>query len=151
MNREEQIELYKSKFSDSLQELMLQKGISLAELSREINIDYEILDKFIKKIYLPSATHALKLANFFECNLQYLFGREINKTKIKIKLVNNFYSNFKEVIKRNKKSMYKISKDLRFSRSITEKWKGGSFPRLSTIMLMADYLGISIDDLLCEK
>ena len=151
MEKEEKLLEFKNKLSDSLQDLLNTKALTLSDLSRAVDIPYEELDNFIKGIYFPSVGLSIRLANYFCCSLQYLFGLTGNTKDVKVIKASNFYNNFLKVAKENKKTVYRISKDLSLSRSITEKWKNGSLPRMSTVLLIADYLGVTIDELVCEK
>lgn len=151
MERDDRLKEYKSKLSDSLLDLINLENLSISDLSRKTQIAYELLDNFVKQIYLPNVEISIKLANFFNCSLQFLFGWSSKRDFKQVKIVKNFYQNFLNILKQSNKSIYRVTVDLNLSRGITVKWKRGAYPRMSTVLLLAEYLGVMIDDLVCEK
>lgn len=61
----------------------------------------------------------------------------------------NFYETIKEICNRKKNiTLTEMVKALELSTSMPTNWKRGIIPNGETLIKLADYLGVSIDDLL---
>lgn len=64
-----------------LKELRKQKGLTLAELGKEVNLKNNTLSRYERGIREPNISTLIKLANLFDVTVDYLIGREPkNKT-----------------------------------------------------------------------
>lgn len=64
-----------------LKELRKQKGLTLVELGKEVNLANNTLNQYERGIREPSISMLIKLANYFNVTVDYLIGRE-EKNKI---------------------------------------------------------------------
>ena len=62
-----------------------------------------------------------------------------------------FYQHFEQLCLERGESMDGIVKELGFSGGVVTKWKNGSTPRNSTLKLIADYFGVTVDFLLSDE
>ena len=59
-----------------------------------------------------------------------------------------FYSNFVRLCKINGKTPSAVAEELGFSRAASSGWADGSKPRKSTLIIIADYFGITVEELM---
>ena len=90
-------------------------------------------------------SNALKLVNLFQCYLDYLVGRDDND--IKTNFLDNppFNTQLRLVLKKEKVTAYRISKDTRISNGYFHRWYNGSDIKISTLTILADYLNCTLD------
>ena len=62
-----------------------------------------------------------------------------------------FWNNFLAECAKKGKSPAVIAEELGFSNSATTCWKNGSLPRMSSRKKLADYFGITVDELMGTK
>lgn len=73
------------KFSDRLQKLRKEKGISMGEMARDIEtISQSSLSNYENGKRSPGIDKLIKLSDYFNCNIDYLTGRSIFKNPEKI-------------------------------------------------------------------
>lgn len=59
-----------------------------------------------------------------------------------------FYSNFVRLCKKNGKTPSAVAEELGFSRAASSGWADGAKPRKSTLIIIADYFGITVEELM---
>ena len=64
-----------SSFSKRLRLLMSKNGVSIRKLSIEINISASNIHRFLTDTGKPLLENLIRLAEFFDCSLDYLLGR----------------------------------------------------------------------------
>ncbi len=137
------------KFSEVLNDLITQKDMSLRKIAKECGVSASQLSKYLKG-YNPTIQIAVKLANYFDCTLDYLCGltdkeeSNINKTYDLTK----FVSRYKEVLKDAGLTNWKFCKKYGMNDSLIRHWQKGEVPRLYNIIFIAENLGVSIDYLI---
>lgn len=62
-----------------------------------------------------------------------------------------FYDNFNEVCRQKGTTITGVLKALGKSTGSTGTWREGKFPKLDTVMEMAEFLGVSLDELVYGK
>lgn len=62
-----------------------------------------------------------------------------------------FYDNFNEVCRQKGTTITGVLKALGKSTGSTGAWREGKFPKLDTVMEMAEFLGVSLDELVYGK
>lgn len=134
---------------DSMQDLMTENDLTLANLSRETKIEYKTLANYAQGIFAPNLNNALKLANYFNCSLDYLVGLIDHEEKCKFSSADlEFYKHYKTFLNKNNITHYKLTKDTGINVNDNSKWKKGSIPTLINLIKIAEYLGVSIDSLI---
>lgn len=61
-----------------------------------------------------------------------------------------FYENFVRLCAQSGKSLAQVARDVGVQKSTVSRWATGSEPRDTTIVRIADYFGISVDELMGE-
>lgn len=135
-------------FSHNLKDLCQEFNLNIKQLAKLVNIQDSLLYKYINEKSTPSIDNLIKIANFFDCTLDYLAGLD---TEIKaFQFTKNydkslFFKRYSEMLAQNNISNHALSKELGFSPAELKHWKSGRIPYLETLIKIANYFGISID------
>ena len=136
-----------SKLPERLLFLMQDHGnIKSEALGKSINVSGSSIRCLLSGKTLPSLTMAVKLADFFECSLDFLAGKVDIDKKIIPRPLPSFYDNLRKVMKERNISRYFLTHktpdiwDSHFS-----KWANGSVPDFLTVIKLAKHLDVSLD------
>lgn len=139
-------------FQESLKDLLMENNLNYAILTKDLNLSTGTISAYFCNGTYPTTPIAIKLANYFNCSLDYLFG--ISETKdIKYKIdyksiCKNFVNNFEKCLRQSGISNAKAMRELGIRENALYRWKAGVTPRMSNIVTIAKYLNVSIDYLL---
>ena len=134
-------------FSERLAELMKEKGVNTVTLGAAIGVSDETVRRWRngqRSVLLPQME---KLADYFECSLDFLAGRTDVVSESPSRKMPPFYDRLRSVMSEKGVSRYRLVRDLPVYDSYFSNWKRGESPDLLTLMLLADYLGVTIDRL----
>lgn len=137
-----------NKISNKLKELM-NNEVSAKDLQKYFNFSStSLIYKWINNNSLPSFEYLIKLADFFNVNIDYLVGRTENFEQVKSKKLPNFSTQFKKILKQYNTNQYKLLKDKIISKGHLNSWLNlNNLPSTNNLIRLADYLKISIDEL----
>ena len=62
-----------------------------------------------------------------------------------------FYYNFVDLCNKIEKSPSAAAEEMGFQRSVVTRWSKGTTPRQATLQKIADYFGVTVEDLTSEK
>ena len=135
-------------FSENLLDLIIEKNVSLREVERKTGVASSQISRYIKNT-IPSIDVAVRLASYFDCSLDYLFGLiddHTNKFKTSKYDLSDFVKKYVLLLEKNKTTNYKTAKANGFSESCMRRWKSNNqLPRLDIVAKIAQSLGSSID------
>lgn len=138
-------------FIENLKDLIFESGKSLRQLAEGSGVSAMQFSRYLKGS-IPTIDITLKIAKYFECSLDYLFGLTEVKNNSKYKTydydMSKFLENYQKLLNENNITHYKFMKTSSFDESIIRHWKSGSTPRLDIIYYIAKNLNGSIDDLI---
>lgn len=137
-------------FRDVLKDLIIDKGSSVRKIAIESETSATQIGRYLKGA-LPSIDSAVKLSDFFDCSLDYLFGlTEERKTrKYKKYDMSVFVSRYEKALELNKITHWKFSKQSGLAESSLRHWKlYGGMPTMESLVIIADGLSTSIDYLI---
>ena len=99
---------------------------------------------------VPSLINLDKLARFFRCSMEYLFGRTEDFGDTNYEDIKPFNKQLKKIMAEKKVTQYKmIVKDKICTSSHFQKWfKKNSIPTPETLIKLADYFNVTVDYLL---
>ncbi len=133
-------------FSDRVKQLMTEKDIKEKDLSNETGVELSCLYAYLRQSSFPSLGNAIKLASFFKCSLDYLFGFADDFEKRDFILSDSIATRFKTVLKEEKISRYRLSNELSVSQSTLSLWHSGKIqPKLESLLHLCRKLGVSLD------
>jgi len=135
----------------NLKELCIEFGINLKRLAKEIGISDSLLYKYASSTTIPTVKNAIKIANYFNCSLNYLFGLSELDNQPNINNSFNtttFYNQYDKLLKENNTSHYALCKNLNLTSSSLTHWKNGEIPYIDTLIKLATFFDVSIDYLI---
>ena len=98
------------------------------------------------KIYAPFSN--LKIADYFDCSLDFLSGRSDVAFDFQLQKPPAFSSHLRTLLKIKGITRTQINRDTRVKSSHFVDWKNGSDPHIFSLIELADYLDISLDILI---
>lgn len=137
-----------SNFRERLEELLIEHNMSKNQLSKVIGVRPDTIYGYYRRNLVPEIHIAKRIADFFNCSLDYLFGLT---EQIKNNDNNNlsFPDTIKKLIQENNKSVEKTMKELNISDRTYYRWQSGeSKPLTSVIIILAKYFDVSVDYLI---
>lgn len=131
---------------ERLKDLLFESKMSAEELSKLINIEQSTIYKWWTNNSIPNLDNLIKLANVFECSIDYLIGKSNEIYKVKSKPLLDFNIQLKLLIEKHNTTMYNICKTKNISKSVFRNWLSGkSQPLIDSIIKLSDYFDCSID------
>lgn len=138
-------------FIDNLKDLIDETGLSLRQLAKKSGVSAMQYSRYLNGS-IPTIDTTLKIAKYFNCSLDYLFGLSEDKNNKRYKTyeydIYSFLDNYQKLLDENKISHYKFMKNSEYDESVIRHWKAGSIPRLDIIYYIAKNLGGSMDELI---
>ena len=95
--------------------------------------------------YFPTIDCARRIANAFDCSLDYLFGLSESKTNINRDSSLDFVLKFQTLCRKKGVTQYRVAKECGFGESMISKWKHGKYPKTETLIKLANYFGCTLD------
>ena len=133
-----------NEFQDRINELLNEHKANRTDLSKILKINSSSIDAYFNKNHFPSINIAIKMAQYFDCSLDYLFGRS-DEVKNNNKNSKSFFETFDSLIKDNNLSIAGTMRDLNMSENNYYRWKKGLFPKTLKILDVAKYFEVSVD------
>jgi len=134
-------------FIDVFQELLDENSLTIKSFARKINMHWSVLYAYKNNNYLPSLSTAVKIANYFNCSLNYLMGLDEleNKNLLKNFDITKFYPRYNSLLKEENISHFTLSKKIKLNTSSLIYWKCGKVPKMDSLIKIANYFDVSID------
>lgn len=134
-----------NKFQERLQDLLIENKLSRLQLSKNIGISFETLNGYFNKNFYPELSVAIKIANYFDCSLQYLMGLTDNYQTID-KNDLPFIDIVTKLQNENNLSIKKLMKSLNISEANYYRWKNNfNKPAMYSLISIAKFFDVSID------
>jgi len=134
-----------STFSERLKELIFDKGLSAEQLAVIVGVARSTAYRWTFEPVHIKRSHLIKVADYFECLIEYLIGRSEDSTKIIPKPCPNFVEQVRKIMKEQNISTYKLEKTSKFKWHYFTQWKRGSEPTLQTLIELAEYFDCTLD------
>ena len=139
-----------NEFQERLIDLLEENNMSRLKLALSLNITSTTINGYFNKNYYPTIDIAIKMADYFNCSLDYLFG--LNDKKAPSNLNNrDFIDNFDLILKQNKLTISKGMKILQMSEYNYYRWKKGLFPKTNNLITIAKNFDVGLDFLVGNK
>ena len=136
------------KYSNKLNELM-GKDTSVKDLQVYFGFkSTSLIYMWKNNTCMPSFLHLIKLADYFKINIDYLLDISENMEIVEPKKLPKFSEHLKKIIKQQKSSQYKLIQDNIISAGHINSWLNiGSLPSAENLIKLAEYLNVTIDEL----
>ena len=131
-------------FQERLQELLNEHNLSRLALAKIIGTTSTTINGYFNNDYYPQIDIAKKMANYFNCSLNYLFGLT-DAVCQEIQNKNSFIDNLDKLLRKRKLPIAKVMRDLKMSEYNYYRWKNGKFPKTINLIELAKYFDVSID------
>ena len=134
------------KFADVLKDLIDEKGFSLRKLSSESGVSAVQYSKYLRGAY-PKIYVAVRIAEYFDVSLDYLFGivEERSHPKFKKYDMSLFLDRYADARKRANLTHWKLAQQTELSESALRHWEYGDIPSIESLIIIAINLSTSID------
>ena len=138
-----------SNFAERLDELLFDNKFSVSDLSKKLNLDTSTIYKYLNAKKLPSVETAIKLANLFNCSIEYLLAKTEAHQEQVFYNPPLFCEHLKFLLNHFNKTQYNLVKYGKFSQSALQHWLKGTFiPSLDNIEKLARFFDCSMDFIL---
>lgn len=119
------------------------------EIANQLQIDKTIMYDWRNGNSMPSFDNLIKFADYFGYSVDYILSRTDDDTECHTKKLMSFSEHLKEILKEKDITKYKLFKDCKLSNSYKVRWFNQSVkPSVSNLIKIADYLDISMDELM---
>ena len=136
-----------SAFHERLSELMIEKGVNTVSLAAAIGVSDETVRRWRNGQRDILLSQLVKLADYFQCSLDFLAGRSDTVLDYQVREMPPFYDSLRAVMAEKGVSRYRLVKELPVYDGYFTNWKKGKSPNILTLILLADYLDVTIDHL----
>ncbi len=138
----------KNLFHDRLAELMTEKAVNTVSLASALGVSDETVRRWKNGQRDILLSQLVKVADYFHCSLDFLTGRSDTILDYQVQEMPPFYDSLRTVMAEKGITRYKLVKDLPIYDGYFTNWKKGMSPNILTLILLADYLEVSIDYLI---
>lgn len=138
-----------SKFAERLKEFVEDSGLSASDLGEKLGLGNSAISHYLSGRYLPSLQAAIKMADYFNCSLDYLLGLSDCNSDKNFKSCPPFGERFKAICKEKGVSRYKLRELANISETTIRYWVNGTtLPSITSLALIASKLKCSVDYLI---
>jgi len=137
-----------SLFNERLKELMQYKNIKSEKLADAVGVTGSVVRRWTFNDTDLKLSNLLKLADYFNCSIEFLIGRSDKVLDFSPKECPPFYDAAINALNHFDVTVYKVSKETKIKGYHFYIWKKGSEPKLSSLIELSNYLGCTIDFLL---
>ena len=134
-------------FDVIFKDIMIENDTNVQQVSKNTGIDDSHLYNYLHGA-LPEIRNAVKLANEFNCSINYLMGldEEPHQTKFDNTYDISLFSNrYDDLLKEHNITHYKLYREKGLNYSSHYAWQHGAEPAMSSLIIIAQYFDVSID------
>ena len=99
---------------------------------------------------VPTYLHAVKLADFFCCSLDFLMGRT-DFEAVTPRPLPPFYPQLRTIMEKAHVTRFEITEKTNIKDAFFTNWAKGQLPLIVTLCTLADYLHVSLDYLIGRR
>lgn len=137
-------------FSQNLSDLLFDNILSVKTFSEKLGFNLSECYKYLRKEYLPCLANIIKIADYFECSIDYLLGLE-EANNLKFSQTPPFDRTFGKLLEDKNLTRYQLNKHTKISNSrIDDCYHGRRLPSIDNLIILAKYFDCSIDTLLAR-
>ncbi len=133
-------------FRISLNDILSVRDLDTVGFAKAFGIDPSIVRRWRNKGIDVRLKTLIKLADYFECSIEYLCGKtqEYNEFKSK-KEYTNFGKRLRLIMTQLKLRPFQLFNDTKIIPSKYYYWLNGGEPSLTSLEMLADYLNVTLD------
>lgn len=134
----------KEKFLSILKELVAEENSNLESFSKIIGINIRSIRRWYTSCS-PKLSSLIKIADHFNCSIDFLIGRTENVEFKQSVPRENFLARYNSLKKEQNLNDYKIALVCRIGTSTVSKWKEGRTPDFEILVKLCDLFECSMD------
>ena len=133
-------------FRDRLKELMEINEKTVKDISENTGISGASIYGYLSGLHLPNTEIAIRIADYFLCPLDFLFGLCNDFIQKERRIVSDITTRLKAAFDSCGKTRYRISKETRFSEGRLYRWYHGKVvPSIYNLVKLVEPLNCSLD------
>lgn len=136
-------------FIEILKELLEDNNLNIERFSVLINCNRNAIGLWLTGKYYPRVNSLIKIANTFECSIDYLFGLCDSPSIDLSEHPSDFHTRFSELSAQSNLSDYRIAKLCGIGNSAIAKWRYlGQIPGTETLLELTEIFDCSLEYLI---
>ena len=132
------------KFVDNVKDLLFDAHTTVPELAKAIGKTEGATYRYLRG-HTPNVATLVKIAEFFDCSLEFLLGREPERQHAAFFPCPPWREQVLFLLQHFQISKYRLCREAPVTRSILYAWLKGAEPELNYVLRLADYFGCSVD------
>ena len=133
------------KIGESITELLNANNIDNKTFAEAMGVSCSTVSRWKNNLIHMRLSQIVKIADYFNCSLNFLVGRSDNLLDFQPQTCPPFYPYFRELLKKKNISRNQINKETRVKSSHFVDWKNGADPHILSLIELADYLDVTLD------
>ena len=135
-------------FKDTFNDLLIDKELTVKEFSKQLCTLPSVVSEWKNNPVNHKMKTVLKVADYFKCSLEFLCGKTTIYLDYQPQSCPVFKDRIVQVLKECKCSTYALYKYTDIKPSQYHRWRKGAEPWLSSLGILSDYLGVTLDYLI---
>lgn len=136
-------------FSERLNELFFDNKVNVNEVEKVTGIPKSTLYRYLKAETVPGMEMLIRLADYFQCSVDYLIGMEADDQRFIFESCPPFSERFRFLLKKHTVSKYKLHKELGIPNTSLYLWQSGKrVPDIENLIKLSKYFHCSVDYIL---
>ena len=133
-------------FAESLNELMIESDLKANRVAEKLHIDKSTISRYLSAQKAPTVDNAVKLANCFNCTLDFLLGLTDENSQKNFLSCPPFSERLAFLLKEKGKTKYALKKQTKISQSLLYYWLHDIYsPSIDNIIKLAEFFDCSLD------
>ena len=138
-----------SNFAESLLELITEHNLTPAQFSQQMDCGKGTISRYLNAKKLPTVEMLIRMADFFDCSIDYLLGREMERYPDTFYPCPTFQERFPALLKALNVTKYRFQKETGIAESAIYSWQSGKHkPKTENILIIAKTYHCSVDFIL---
>jgi transcriptional regulator with XRE-family HTH domain len=134
---------------ERIKELMFDHNKTVNDLSSDLNIEASLIYRCLRGEGLLQTVYLLKIADYFSCSLDFVFGFENELYSINLLPYPPFGDRLVQLYNKKGLTEYRVMKDTNISRARLHDWRCNlRLPTPENLIILAHYFDCSLDYLI---
>ena len=135
-----------SNFSESLLELITEHNLTPATFAKQIGCGKGTISRYLNEKKTPTIEKLILMADFFNCSIDYLLGREIERYPNTFYPCPPFQERLPKLCEQLQITKYRLQKETGIAESAIYNWQNGTAsPNTENILKIAKAFECSVD------
>lgn len=131
---------------ERIKELMFDHNKTVNDLSSDLNIEASLIYRCLRGEGLLQTIYLFKIADYFSCSLDFLFGLEDELYSIHLLQYPQFGDRLIQIYNEKGLTEYRVMKDTKISRARLHDWRCNlRLPTPENLIILAKYFDCSLD------